>query len=210
MQTTWHKLFSSFCLYQYHPAPPPPLFHSCSLTFFSCNIFDLTSNGLSVCRKCNSNHSRSATAGICPPLSHPDGPDEMRGGGHTDFECLQSSVCESVSVGYSVNHTAQHIVSQRTLMLLVVCCGCGRDKRLTVGFYHAVCVWVGVAKNTHYFDRHADRIFSPVKPTASSLSVFHIVYVSAHFKQGVQPLGKHQPQECVFLAEPFHRLIKIL
>lgn len=107
-----------------YPTAPFQLWLACS--FFS-NIVDLTLVPVSapLCGKRNSNHSR-----ICPSLSHCDGPHEVGGGGHTDCESLQPYLC--VCVCAIVTCTVQR-ASQRTLMLLVVCCGCGRDKRLTVG-----------------------------------------------------------------------------
>lgn len=114
-----------------------------SLLAFSPAI-SLTYTGLSLlplCGKCNPNHSRSATVGICPSLSYHDGLDEVGGGGHTDWECLRACVCAQ-SVRQPDVQSVSQSVSQRSLMPFVVCCGCGGDKRLTVRFYHLVSVCV--------------------------------------------------------------------
>jgi len=42
---------------------------------------------------CNSNHSWSTIAGICPSLNHCDDLDDVgAGGGHIDWECLLACV----------------------------------------------------------------------------------------------------------------------
>lgn len=129
MQTTWHKLFPSSCLYQYCTAPPHSGFLALSIAI---SLTYTGSSPLPLCKKCNSNLSQSTMVGICPSLHYDDGLDETGGGGggHTDWECLWAHVCVCVqSVSQSV-----------TLMPLVACCGCGGDKRLTVRFYHLVYV----------------------------------------------------------------------
>lgn len=67
-----------------------------------------------VCGKCNSNHFQSTTAEICPSLRHYDDPDEVGGGGHTDWECGHTCfvcVCGCLCV-LSVCQTAKYTVRQ--------------------------------------------------------------------------------------------------
>lgn len=122
-----YAFFPSFYLYQYHATPPAPfqLWLACS---FVSNIVDLTLDPVSAPLCGKRNHSQ-----ICPSLSHCDGPHEVGGGGHTDCKSLQPNLCVCVCMHAEIVTCIVQRASQRRLMLLVVFCGCGRDKRLTVG-----------------------------------------------------------------------------
>lgn len=144
MQTTWHKLFPSFCLYQYRST-------SLQLSWsFSCNILELYwFQSAPLCGKCNFNHSWSVTVGICPSLSHHDGLVEVGGGSHTDWECLLAWVCVCCvcqTAGCTVRQTVSQSEDCNAFCGLLYLWQDKRqeaDKRVLKRKALSVCVWWG-------------------------------------------------------------------
>ena len=83
-----------------------------------------------------------------------------------------SCVC---ALSLSDSQMYSQAVSQRTVMPLVVCCGCGGDKRLTVGFYHFMYVCVGVCGSVSKLRRNkygfikADTLICGMKPITADI-----------------------------------------